>query len=210
MEIVRRPFGHLVTLAQGTLVVPIAFLNLWLIYKSPLNEWTQFWRTAPILFFATVTLIGLVLLSRSIPVGAKLLVAGLFGIALLDFYWFLKVRNYSLAFFSLFVFLVGLGYAISILRMISLSFYNPMVRWFEGRPRSMPGLAAQLPQLGGADWALSSLDEHGCFLIPLKADKIETNRADRLRRDSNCRRTRSLFRSFVERCLRSDQLRSTF
>jgi hypothetical protein len=94
-----------------------------------------------------------------------------------NIYFLIALKNYALAFYALFVLILASLYAINIYRSLSQVYYHSGQKWFEGYPRFLPRVDAEI-RVGQERYQarLSRLGVEGCYAYPAKA--VEFKKAD--------------------------------
>jgi hypothetical protein len=84
------------------------------------------------------------------------------------------MKNYALAFYALFILILSAMYSVSLIKNLKETYYQSGKRWFEGRPKFLPRIEAELRFDGQMVPArLSRLGEEGCYAYPHFGTKIE-------------------------------------
>ncbi len=152
-------------------------LGLHVAIASRAEWWRLPWRGIGIaacvgLVFALLFIVGTRRQRLWLPVSLRVFLVAWMGVAV----W-VAIRELSTALAVFAVFLMG--FSLLLLQLVERergrSYLDPRMRWFEGRPRLIPGLRAVVSSLeqregkGGAEtamvWKASRLDREGVFLF---------------------------------------------
>jgi hypothetical protein len=145
-------------------------LNLWVIQKGSLSR-----ALAPdMLAWAAAegawTLLTMVFLMRASWIGFWSFVALSAAVLGANARLLFLTRNYALAFYGLFVLILAALYALHLFRSLGEAYYHSGQRWFEGRPRFIPEVEAELKTADVAvPTRLSRLGIEGCYAFPKAA-----------------------------------------
>lgn len=154
------------------LFIPAAAVEVVLLTRAPV--WNLPWRMMGI-WAAAVALICIPLAvwiahSRR---GAWYLAAGFGGCwSVLNFWFAFKNRNPALAFYALFLILLWGVILLWTRREMSRSFFSSGLRWFQGAPRTVPGLQCELSGAAGP-LRVSRLDLDGAFLVASREESFQ-------------------------------------
>lgn len=173
MRIVRRPRQHTLLACLILLSSPISLLNIWVMQKGVLSKVLQrdkLWWIGIEAVWAFVTLLWLL--------GARwrgfwsfmALSATLLGGNL---YFLLTMKNYALAFYALFLLILSALYGMHVFKSLSEAYYNSGRRWYEGLPRFLPRVEAEILSLGKAiPVRLSRLGTDGCYAFASAGESL--------------------------------------
>ncbi len=131
-----------------------------------------------ILTLSFLLIVSLIFISKGKKTGLWLLISSLIPLVVTDFYMAFRSAYYALGFMAVFILILGSFQVVSLLKLLKRAYFNPKLKWYEGKPRAIPKIQARLFSNNEMLTAkLSNLDEQGCFvfgdhLIPL-VDRIE-------------------------------------
>ncbi len=179
MPLIRRPRQYTLLAFTMLLAIPIFILNIWVMQKGSLakvmHPESYFWMIVQGLW----TLVTVYWLLKARWRGFwSVLVLGtvLLGVNL---HYLISTKNYALAFYALFLLIVGGIYCLHLYRSLSEAYYHAGQRWFEGQPVFLPRIEAEL-QMGGKSVParVSRLGLEGCYAFAsaeagLGLDKVD-------------------------------------
>lgn len=170
MKVIAVPTRMRWALAFLALCIPLAAFETILVTRS------QWWRLpyGMVLGWSAAAALVFALMAFLIARGHRWssVVVGAFGggWALVSASYALRMQNYSIAFFTLFLALYWFTAHSWIKRELRRTFFDPQMRWYEGLPRGIPGLVCEI----GPDTKLrvSRIDEDGLFVYSTSADGL--------------------------------------
>ena len=165
MKLCSRPSQLLILCVALALSLPLILLNISVFEKTPV--WRIF-HAGNIQYFA-IHLIWmaltyhLMLRARWASLWSHILYSGV--VLYTNLYFLLRDKNYGLAFFSLGFLIFSSFFALHLYQLLSFAFFDSGRRWFEGLPRFIPELHANVIVNGkNLPARVNRLSGEGCFL----------------------------------------------
>lgn len=164
MRILRRSRHHLALTFLPLLSVPVFLLNIWVMQKGATAKLLEAeklrWIGAELLW----ALLVVRLLYRARWSGFWLFLSLSVAVLVGNLYFLLVTKNYALAFYALFLLILSGVYLMNLYQSLSEAYYHSGRRWYEGLPRFIPRLEAELEtEKGPLAAKLSRLDTGGCY-----------------------------------------------
>lgn len=157
------------------LAIPIFWLNLWVLHKGAVLTFLKAGRVWWLIVQGLWTLVTLHWLLQVRWRGFWSFVTLASVMLLSNVYFLVATKNYALAFYALFLLILGALYAVHLYRNLKESYYDSGQRWYEGEPRFLPRVEASM-LIGDATTTvrLSRLGVEGCYVFsPMSFDKID-------------------------------------
>ena len=179
MHILRRPHQYTLLACLVLLAVPIFWLNLWVLHKGAVLTFLKAGRIWWLVAQASWVVVTLYWLFQVRWRGFWSFLALASTMLLANVYYLVVTKNYALAFYALFVLILGALYAAHLYRNLRESYYDSGQRWYEGEPRFLPRVEASM-FLGDGETTsmtpvrLSRLGVEGCYVFSsTNIDKVD-------------------------------------
>jgi hypothetical protein len=174
MKIVRMPKQHTLLAFLVVLSTPIFILNLWVMHKGSLVKVLEPGKQRLIAFQFVWMLFTLYLLLKAKWAGFASFMTMSAVLLLANVFLLISTKNYALAFYALFLLILSALYALNAYKDLRGTYYDSGKRWFEGLPRFLPRIEAEL-KVGErvVSARLSRLGEEGCYAYPFFEGQID-------------------------------------
>lgn len=180
MQVISVPQGLKAAVAALALSMPLCALQVILMKQAP-------WWKLPYARIGMTCLPALILFAVLAAMLLRGRMSGFYLALASGVAWFastastaVRLHNVSLGFFSVFLGLFLLLFFTWLKSELGKSFFDPKLRWYEGLPRSIPGLSCEIVGYEPREvYRVSRLDRDGAFLFRERAVEGLTGAARR-------------------------------
>jgi hypothetical protein len=175
MRIIRRPRHYTLLCLFALLSVPVFVLNIWVMQKGVIAGVIRQDKIIWMACQAAAALLTLRWLLQARWLGFWALAAMASSMLGLNVYFLLTAKNYALAFYALFILILGVLYLAHLYEAIDEPYYHSGQEWFEGNPRFLPRIEAEVkvPSADSVPVRLSRLGARGCYAFPAGGGSLE-------------------------------------